>query len=125
MISTAYNENADYNISIPAGNMWDYHTYDEPSFFLDSFNFFDNWQEDTGNQDVTILAGEYSVFEVDEPTGKINFSVSNLSSYSYSSSSLDSDCLHENRIGSNRIAHLLSRAPFSHRRIRIFDRLGA
>ena len=26
MISTAYNENADYNISIPAGSMWDYHT---------------------------------------------------------------------------------------------------
>lgn len=73
-ISTAYNENADYNISLPAGSMWDYHTYAEPSFFLDSFNFFDNWQQETGNEDVTILVGEYSVFQVDTPTGVNNFS---------------------------------------------------
>ena len=52
----------------------DYHTYDEPSFFLDKFNFFDNWQQETGNINVTIFAGEYSVFSVDTPSGSINFS---------------------------------------------------
>lgn len=73
-ISTGFNENADYNISLPAGSMWDYHTYSEPSFFLSSFNFFDNWQQATGNEDVTIFVGEYSVFQVDTPTGVNNFS---------------------------------------------------
>src|SRR4051812_36160235 len=44
-ISTAFNENALYNISIPAGDMWDWHTYQEPSWFLNHFNQWDNWQE--------------------------------------------------------------------------------
>ena len=52
----------------------DYHTYDEPSFFLSQFNFFDNWQEVNNASGVTVFAGEYSVFEVDTPSGKINFS---------------------------------------------------
>ncbi|KAG8630540.1 hypothetical protein KVT40_002159 [Elsinoe batatas] len=34
-ISSAYNENPDYNISLPAGSMWDFHQYQEPSWFLD------------------------------------------------------------------------------------------
>ena len=33
-ISTEYNENKAYNISIPADNSWDLHHYEEPSFFL-------------------------------------------------------------------------------------------
>ena len=37
-ISTAFNENPLYNISIPAGNMWDWHTYNEPFYFLENFN---------------------------------------------------------------------------------------
>lgn len=52
----------------------DLHHYEEPSFFLEQFNFFDNWQEETNNQNVTIFVGEYSVFSVDTPSGKINFS---------------------------------------------------
>lgn len=72
-ISTAYNENEDYNISIPAGNTWDLHHYEEPTFFLENFNFFDNWQESTGNENVTIFIGEYSVIQRDTPSGVVNF----------------------------------------------------
>ena len=74
IISTAYNENADYNISIPAGAMWDTHHYVDPSYFIENFNFYDNWQSATNNTDVGVLLGEYSVFQVDTPSGVINFS---------------------------------------------------
>ena len=40
-ISTAYNENVDYMIDIPAGAMWDTHHYEEPDFFIDGFDFYD------------------------------------------------------------------------------------
>ena len=85
-ISTAYNENSGYNISIPAGNTWvrvfpvkyispkkanslfqDLHHYETPTFSLENFDFFDNWQERTGNPDVTIFIGEYSVYQIDTP----------------------------------------------------------
>lgn len=69
MISTAYNENKNYNISIPAGNTWDTHHYEQPSFFLKQFDFFDNWQERTGNPNVSVFIGEYSVFSADTPEG--------------------------------------------------------
>ena len=54
--------------------MWDWHNYAEPHFFVDVFNFFDNWQEATGNEDVTLFLGEYSVFSIDTPSGQPNFS---------------------------------------------------
>lgn len=73
-ISTAYNENPDYTIDIPAGAMWDTHHYEEPAFFIESFDFFDNWQESTNNTNVTVFIGEYSVFQVDTPSGIDNFS---------------------------------------------------
>ena len=76
IISTAYNENADYKIDIPAGGIYDLHHYSEPTFFLEQFNFFDNWQTETGNENVSIFIGEYSVPSADEPTGKVNFSSS-------------------------------------------------
>ena len=57
-ISTAYDENADYLIDIPAGAMWDTHHYEPPAFFIDSFDFWDNWQEATNNSDVTVFVGE-------------------------------------------------------------------
>ena len=69
MISTAYNENEDYNISIPAGNTWDTHHYEQPSFFLEQFDFFDNWQRMTGNENVDVFIGEYSVCSADTPEG--------------------------------------------------------
>ncbi|KAI9759757.1 MAG: hypothetical protein M4579_002142 [Chaenotheca gracillima] len=72
-ISTAYNENPKYNISIPAGNTWDTHHYEDPSYFLENFDFYDNWQERTNNPNVTVLLGEYSVFQIDTPDGFINF----------------------------------------------------
>ncbi|KAK5038350.1 hypothetical protein LTS07_001820 [Exophiala sideris] len=75
LISTAYNENANYNISIPAGGMWDTHHYEEPTFFLESFDYWDNWQEATNNTGVTIFVGEYSVFQVDTPDGVVNYSM--------------------------------------------------
>ena len=54
--------------------MWDTHHYEEPSFFLKSFNFWDNWQQETGNEDVTVLVGEYSVYQIDTPDGVVNYS---------------------------------------------------
>ncbi|KAI9689643.1 MAG: hypothetical protein M1820_010141 [Bogoriella megaspora] len=73
LISTAYNENALYNISIPEGVMWDTHHYEEPSYFLENFDFYDNWQVETNNSG-GVLLGEYSVFQVDTPSGYVNFS---------------------------------------------------
>ena len=54
--------------------MWDTHHYEEPSFFVESFNYWDNWQQATGNENVTILIGEYSVYQVDTPSGVVDFS---------------------------------------------------
>ena len=65
LISTAYNEaNTTYNytISIPPGGMWDTHHYETPSFFLEQFDYWDNWQEVTDNENVTIFVGEHSAF---------------------------------------------------------------
>jgi alpha-N-arabinofuranosidase len=73
-ISTAYNENSAYKIDIPAGAMWDTHHYEPPAFFIDSFDFWDNWQEETNNTDVTVFVGEYSVFQIDTPSEVDNFS---------------------------------------------------
>ncbi|KAF2087112.1 glycoside hydrolase family 51 protein [Saccharata proteae CBS 121410] len=74
IISTAYNENADYNISIPAGAYWDTHHYEEPSYFLENFDFYDNWQTSTNNTDVGVLLGEYSVYQIDTPDGVVDYS---------------------------------------------------
>lgn len=73
-ISSAYNENSGYTIDLPPGTMWDTHHYEEPKFFIDQFDFFDNWQEATNNTNVTIMIGEYSVYQVDTPSGAVNFS---------------------------------------------------
>lgn len=75
LISTAYNENANYTIELPPGTMWDTHHYEEPQYFLKNFNFYDNWQVNTSNEDVGVLLGEYSVFQVDTPSGAINWSL--------------------------------------------------
>ena len=69
MISTAHNEYKNYNISIPAGNAWDMHHYEQPLFFLKQFHLFDNWQQRTGNTNVSVLLGEYSVYSADTPEG--------------------------------------------------------
>ena len=70
-ISSAYDENPTYYISIPKGNTWDFHDYANPPGFLGLFNVWDNWQDATGNQGVTIFAGEYSVFNFTIPTPPI------------------------------------------------------
>ncbi|TKA74779.1 hypothetical protein B0A55_03848 [Friedmanniomyces simplex] len=75
-ISTAYNEASasyGYNISIPAGALWDTHHYEEPSFFVTGFDFYDNWQETTNNTGVEVFLGEYSALQIDTPTGVVNF----------------------------------------------------
>ena len=54
--------------------MWDTHHYEEPQFFLGQFDYFDNFQEDTDNTNVTILIGEYSVFQHDTYPDVVNFS---------------------------------------------------
>jgi alpha-N-arabinofuranosidase len=73
-ISTTFDEHKDYKIKLPPGTMWDTHHYEEPQFFLRNFNQFDNWQHRTKNTDVGVLLGEYSVFQVDTPSGRVNFS---------------------------------------------------
>lgn len=72
-ISTAYNENLAYNISIPAGEVWDTHHYEEPSFFIRNFDFYDNWQSRTNNTGVEVLLGEYSAIQIDTPSGIVDY----------------------------------------------------
>jgi len=78
LISTAFDEPelviTGANISIPAGAMYDYHVYQEPSWFLDNFDMWDNWQEATNNSDVTVLLGEYSCIQIDTPDQQVNYS---------------------------------------------------
>ena len=71
LISTQYNETANQTIDISAGGMWDVHHYVEPSYFLESFNYFDNLGPNL--TDVAIFVGEYSVFQYDTPNGTLNF----------------------------------------------------
>ncbi|PNS14682.1 hypothetical protein CAC42_1704 [Sphaceloma murrayae] len=73
-ISSAYNENDNYTINLPPGSMWDFHQYQEPSWFLENFDQWDNWQEETNNTDVTVLLGEYSAIQIDTPDGVVNYS---------------------------------------------------
>lgn len=80
LISTAYSEaNTTYNytISIPPGGMWDTHHYETPSFFLEQFNYWDNWQQATDNENVTIFIGEYATIQVDTFDGVVNYTLSN------------------------------------------------
>ncbi|KAK5941790.1 hypothetical protein PMZ80_005741 [Knufia obscura] len=74
IISSTFNENDEYNITIPSGGIWDKHDYQTPSFFLENFDLFDNWQQETNNEGVTIFIGESSVFQYDVPSGSVNFS---------------------------------------------------
>jgi hypothetical protein len=45
LIASAYNER-DYNLTLPPGVIWDTHHYELPSYFLQNFDFYDNWQEE-------------------------------------------------------------------------------
>ena len=54
--------------------MWDTHHYEEPQFFLSQFDYWDNFQEDTNNTNVTIFIGEYSVFQRDTADDVVDFS---------------------------------------------------
>ncbi|KAF2431603.1 glycoside hydrolase [Tothia fuscella] len=72
-ISTTFNEHKNYTIKLPPGTMWDTHHYEEPQYFLRNFNFYDNWQNSTNNTDVGVLLGEYSVYQVNTPSGIINW----------------------------------------------------
>ena len=73
LVSSTYDEHDDYVIDIPKGALWDTHHYEEPSFFLGQFDFFDNWQSKTGNEGVEILVGEYSVFQIDTESTVVDF----------------------------------------------------
>ncbi|OWP02904.1 hypothetical protein B2J93_3484 [Marssonina coronariae] len=73
-ISSAYDENPTYTIDLPPGSMWDIHHYEEPQFFVRQFDYFDNWQQETNNPNVTIMIGEYSVYQVDTPDGQVDWS---------------------------------------------------
>lgn len=47
--------------------------YQEPSWFLNNFNLWDNWQEETNNTGVEVLIGEYSVIQIDTDDGIIDY----------------------------------------------------
>lgn len=77
-ISTAFDEGEfkDANgkpqkMDLPPGTIWDTHHYQEPKYFLDNFNYYDNWQARTNNTGVGVFLGEYSVFQIDTPSGNI------------------------------------------------------
>lgn len=74
IISSTFNENAGYKIKLEPGQVWDTHHYEQPHYFLDNFNFYDNWQVTTNNTGVGVFLGEFSVFEVDTPSGSVNWS---------------------------------------------------
>jgi len=73
-IASGYNESPNFTVSLPPGSRWDTHHYEEPEFFIRSFDFWDNWQESTGNLNVTIEVGEYSVIQVETPSQQVNYS---------------------------------------------------
>jgi alpha-N-arabinofuranosidase len=73
-IASGYNEVANYTVELPPGSMWDTHHYEEPEFFINSFDFWDNWQEATNNTDVTVEIGEYSVIQIQTPGGSVDWS---------------------------------------------------
>lgn len=58
-------------MDLPPGTIWDTHHYQEPKYFLDNFNYYDNWQARTNNTGVGVFLGEYSVFQIDTPSGNI------------------------------------------------------
>lgn len=72
-ISSAYNENPNWRIDLPEGTIWDTHHYEEPSYFVRNFDFYDNWQERENLTDVGIFVGEYSVLQIDTPAGDVVF----------------------------------------------------
>lgn len=79
-ISTAFDEDdlKDENgnrvkMKLPPGTIWDTHHYQEPKYFIDNFNYYDNWQARTNNTGVGVFLGEYSVFQVDTPSGIVVF----------------------------------------------------
>jgi alpha-N-arabinofuranosidase len=65
LIASGYDENSAYKVSIPAGAMYDFHQYNTPSWFIQHWDQWDNWQEATSNPNVTIFVGEYSVLHTD------------------------------------------------------------
>jgi alpha-N-arabinofuranosidase len=72
-ISTTFDENPKYKMKLEPGTMWDTHHYEEPQYFLRNFNQFDNWQQATNNSNIGVLLGEYSVFQIDTPSGIVDF----------------------------------------------------
>ena len=54
--------------------MYDFHHYDEPSWFLENFNQWDNWEAVTHNPNITIFIGEYQCISIDTPSGDSSFS---------------------------------------------------
>ncbi|ORX38263.1 glycoside hydrolase superfamily [Kockovaella imperatae] len=82
-IQTQYNENAGggyadcgEGITVPIrdGGGWDAHHYETPSFYLDTFNYWDNFEAENNFTDIEIVLGEYSVFQLDTSTGYVNYS---------------------------------------------------
>ncbi|KAF2672834.1 glycoside hydrolase [Microthyrium microscopicum] len=71
-ISTVFNERNN-KMQLPAGTIWDTHHYEEPQYFLKNFNYYDNWNVVANQTGVGVLLGEYSVIQVDTPSGEVNW----------------------------------------------------
>jgi alpha-L-arabinofuranosidase len=69
-ISTVLDERGN-NMKLPPGTMWDDHHYEEPKYFINRFHQWDNWTRT--HPGVGVLLGEYSVYQVDTPSGKIDW----------------------------------------------------
>jgi len=69
-----YNPACKYNISLPAGSDYDYHVYNTPSFFLNNFDKWDNFEAINNLTDINIMLGEYSVFQLDTTSQYVNYS---------------------------------------------------
>ncbi len=71
-ISTMFDEGSQ-RINLPPGTVWDTHHYEEPKFFLKNFDSWDNWNIKTSQPGVGVLLGEYSVYQIDTPSGQIDY----------------------------------------------------
>lgn len=85
-MSTAFREaltensrGCSYTIDLPDNSAYDFHTYNTPSYFLENFGQWDNWEAHYNLTDVQLLLGEYSVFQLDNIPQYVNYSYVNPS----------------------------------------------
>ncbi|KAI9716631.1 MAG: hypothetical protein M1828_007609 [Chrysothrix sp. TS-e1954] len=76
-IYSAYNENPSWQTKLEPGSLWDPHIYANPSHFIEQFNQWDNWREETKHPNVSIAVTEYHVASIDPRPGDPTFDPDN------------------------------------------------